>query len=115
MLGPKSNISLVSRSHSCAPLAPGWLVVEPEYGCVEIGERVEIDEARSDQRYAETDPLRDGAAEAVTDEQDAIALENDLGVLVQAMTPTYVSDHPARCQQHRTVSGPRRRSRRGHG
>ncbi len=65
-----------------AALLPGRLVVEGEDRRVEIGERVEIDEAGADDRLAIVAPHRHFPREAMADEDDRAILEHDLAALV---------------------------------
>jgi hypothetical protein len=80
------------------PLAPGGLVVEAKDRRVEVGQRIEVDETRRDQRAAERVAVIDIAGEITSDEDDVRILIDDFAVRDQAMAAGFVADNPVRRQ-----------------
>ena len=65
--------------------------------------RIEIDEARADQRVAVVDAARDRSRIVEADEDDAVAFEHDLAVAQQPVTTCLMSHDPSGGEQDRTI------------
>jgi hypothetical protein len=84
------------------------MVVEGQDRRVEVGQGVEVDQARRQDGVAEIVALGHLAAEAMTDEQDAALVEHDLAVGQQVVAAVRMPQHPACPQMHRPIGGTRR-------
>ncbi len=88
-----------------AALAPGGRIVETQDGRVQVRQRVQVHEARADHCAAVVMAARDLPRIAMADIDDAVAFEDDFAVLVQAVPPVFMADHPAGSQQDRAFGG----------
>ena len=79
-----------------AALLPGRLIVEREDGRIEVGQRIEIDEARADQCLAIILPPRDLAVEPPPDKHDFAILEHHLTVLDEPVAAIKIAGNPLR-------------------
>ena len=87
------GLDIVARPD--AALLPAGCVIEAENAGIEIGERVEIDEARTDQRLAVIDATGDRAVVTVADEEDALTFEHHFAVFIEDVAAVAMADDPA--------------------
>ncbi|MOA55859.1 hypothetical protein D3C78_1797330 [compost metagenome] len=78
------------------------MIVDPQNSRIEIGKRIEVDQAGADQGIAEIDAARDLARKAMADKKDFAVLENHFAVFQQPVRPVLMTDHPARGEQRAT-------------
>src|SRR5690606_2364831 len=76
-------------------LGPTGMMVDAKDSGVEIGQRVEVDQAGADQRISEIDAASYFAGKIMPDEQDFTLLENDFAIAEKPVATVLVPDHPA--------------------
>jgi hypothetical protein len=88
------------------------LVVKGQDRCIQIGQRIEINETRTDQGVAEVTPVSDRAGKITANKYDFTILEYHLTVFNQTVPSTAMPHNPASGKKHPPL-GSRRSNRRG--
>lgn len=75
------------------------MMINAEDRRIEIGKRIEIDQAGADERIAKIDTPGDLSGKFMPDKDDFAVFENNLTVFQKAVRSILVPDNPAGCEQ----------------